>query len=290
MSFSGDFAEQARSMEFFTDPKNYGQFYLNSHNQRTYGCIDPRDEARATLHVIMQTAGGAAGLAYDQTMAYAAHKGNGVDLAEGVTYDSQLRKVTVATGHHACAFLNSVAAVNAEIADPSAMTLDTLGRLAARYGLDERTTFHADIKRIQDTAKRNQDVLANTNPGDFLKATHESYPHHENIGAMRGDNHAGIYIFNHHPYVGLDRSKVHRSAEPLSVQAYHSSTKASLEGLLGLTLPRELKNLRLAAFILREAATPTVLVGDDPRVRFLHIVPSVTASHGLQFEEQYRAA
>jgi len=125
------------------------------------------------------------------------------------------------------------------------------------------------------------------NPDALLEAVDSCYPDHENVGSMLGDNAAGIYIFNHHPYVGLDRAKVHRGENPLQVQAYHTSIRASLEGLLGLTMPGELKNLRLAAFILREAATPTVLIGKDPRINILHVVPG---PRGLQFEQQYRRA
>lgn len=290
MSFSGDIAEQSRSMAFFMDPANYGPFYLNSRNQRAYGCIDPRDEERDKLNVIVQTPGGAAGLAYDQTTAYAAFTGEPADLKAGVTYDSLLRQATVATGHRACAFLVGVPKVNAEIANPSEMTKDTLGRLAARYGLDDRPTFKQDIISISDAAKRNQDKFNEVNPDELLETVDSSYPDHENVGSMVGKNAAGIYVFNHHPFVGLDRAKAHRSQEPLQVQAYHSSTRTVLEGLLGLTMPRDLKNLRLAAFILREAATPTVLIGDDPRINILHVVPNIHVPHGLQIEQQYRAA
>lgn len=277
-------------MAFFTNPANYGPFHLNSRNQRAYGCIDPRDEERDNLHIIVQTPGGAAGLGYDQSIAYAAYANEAADLKSGVGHDSRLRRATVATGHHVCAFLLGVAKVNAEIANPSEMTKDTLGTLSARYGLDDRPTFKSDIVSISDAAKRNQKMLEDVNPDDLLATVDSSYPHHNNVGAMLGENTAGIYIFNHHPYVGLDRAKVHRSQEPLIVQAYHSSTRASYEGLLGLTLPRELKNLRLAAFILREAATPTVLIGSDRRINILHVVSNDRASRGLQFEQQYRAA
>lgn len=293
MGFSGDLAEQSRSMEFFMNPAHYGPFHLNSGNQRAYGCIDPRDEARGNLHIIIQTGGGAIGLGYDQAMADAAYTNEPVDLKSGIEFDSRLRLVTVATGHYVCRFLHGVSEVNNEIAHPSEMTTDSLGRLAARYGLNERTTFHRDIKIVSETAKRNQKIIDGLKPDnldELLQTVDSSYPLHNNVGAMVGKNAAGIYIFNHHPYIGLDRAKVHRSEDPLQVQAYHSSTKASFEGLLGLTLPRELKNLRLAAFILREAATATVLIGSDPRVKILHVVPSGKKTAGIQIEQQHRAA
>lgn len=238
----------------------------------------------------MQTAGGAAGLAYDQTVAYAAYKDKVGDLCEGVGHDSRLRKVTVATGHQGCAFLLGIAKVNAEIAHPSEMTKDTLGRLSARYGLGERISFKSDVVKISDAAKRSQEMFEAVDPQQLLETVDSSYPDHTNVGSMIGQNAAGIYIFNHHPYVGLNRANVHRSQEPLTVQAYHSSTRATYEGLLGLKLPRDLKNLRLAAFILREAATPTVLIGSDPRINILHVVPDSHSPRGLQFEQQYRQA
>ena len=180
--------------------------------------------------------------------------------------------------------MRGLSKVNEEIAHPTTMTEDTVDRLTARYELRD-AEFERNIIRVKDTAKRNQDILSTTDPDDLLLKIEEAYPSHEVVNDMVGDNKAGIYIFNHHPFLGLKRDRVHRGDRPLEVQAYHDNVSASIGNLRATEGLRELKGLRLAALIMRIAATPTVLIGSDERINILHVV---TTPSGYQVEQQPR--
>lgn len=277
--------EVARSRDIFMDPGTYRGFDLTADHQRIVGCIDPRDEERDKLSVIVQTPGGAAGKGLDASLALTAFDGERVyTIGDGLHYDSELQRATVAGAHEACRFILGLPNVVAEITDPQDITTDTERGLISRYGLKD-TGVEKRMQSIADAAMRQQEQIAAVSPDVLLDTVNTLYPHQQNVIAMRGENRAGFYILNHHPWAGLDRARVHRGENPLRVQAYHDSVRASqgsLEGTVGM--PVEVKLLRLAALLRRTAATRTVLCQDLPNMEYLNVVP---APRGLRVEQEF---
>lgn len=277
--------EIARSREVFMDPQTYRGFDLNGDHQRIVGCIDPRDEDRDRLKIIAQTPGGAAGKGLDALLALTAFDPQGersYSIDDGLRYDSDLQRATVAGAHKGCRFILGLSGVVSEMTNPQDITTDTERSLINRYGLRD-TGVEERIEAIADAARRQQDELAKVSPDTLLETVNGLYPHQQNVSAMRGENRAGFYILNHHPYAGLDRARIHRGENPLLVQAYHDNVRASkdsLEGTLGM--PAEVKLLRLAALLRRTAATRTVL--STPDMEYLDVVPG---PHGLQVQQDY---
>lgn len=284
MSHNSDSYEVARSFEVFTDPKSYKQFDLTKDHMRMVGCIDPRDEQDDDLKVIMQTAGGAVGKGHDAALAHTAMDGEPHSLEIGMKEDRLLQRSTVAGAHgNGCRFILGLETVTREIIDPSDRTKYRLGKLVSRYEHD-KTDFYANFSRIQDAAKLNLDAFAEVSADEILETVDDLYPLHPNVRAMNGENRAGFYILNHHPYTGLDRSLVHRGDNPLTVHAYHDSVRATNDSLLGTVgMSAERKGLRLAALFSRIAATQTVLCQNDPSMIYLDVVPTV---HGIQVERE----
>jgi hypothetical protein len=278
--------EVARSRDVFMDPETYQGFDLTTDHRRIVGCIDPRDEERDHLQVIVQTPGGAAGKGLDASLALTAFD-NGervYTIDDGLHYDSELQRATVAGAHQGCRFILGLADVLAEMTAPQDITTDTERGLISRYGLKD-TGVEKRMRAIADAAMRQQEEITKITPDTLLGTVNTLYPLQQNIVAMRGENRAGFYILNHHPWAGLNRARVHRGENPLRTQAYHDNVRASkdsLEGTVGM--PPEVKLLRLAALLRRTAATRTVLCADQPNMEYLNVVP---APRGLQVEQDY---
>ncbi|MEK7152537.1 MAG: hypothetical protein AAB834_01195 [Patescibacteria group bacterium] len=286
MSVTFEAHEVARSHDVFTAPSTYGRFDLTSDHRRMVGCIDPRDEDRADLQIIVQTPGGAAGKGFDAALALTAYDPDNRihTIQQGLRYDSDLQRATVAGAHRGCRFVMGLAQVAAEMTAPSDITNDTFRGLVGRYELKD-TGIQENRTHVIEAANRLQDQVAACDPEELLEDVNRLYPYHVNVIDMKGDNTAGSYILNHHPYVGLDRSVVHRGENPLTVQAYHDNVRASMESLMGTVgMPADVKALRLAALLMRTAATRTVLCTGSPRMQYLHVVPT---SRGLQVEQEY---
>lgn len=285
MTFTSDAVEMGRSLEFFERPDSYGPFRINARHQMGVGCIDPRDEERQNLNIIVQTPGGAGGKGFDSALSLHAYDGTAFEIVRGLDYDRTLQRPTISTAHPGCAFMNGRVAVAQEIYNPSDFSVHILATFIARYGLKD-SGIEENIERIQNSAGISLDAIEKVDPDVFLDEVNKMYPTHNNVAPMNGANKAGIYIFNHHPFVGLNRHKVHRGDNPLAVQAYHDSTRASISNLEGIVeMPKDLKGLRLAALLLRSVATSAVLIGDKPDVKILQVVPT---AEGTQVEEYIR--
>lgn len=282
--------EVARSYDVFTNPASYKGFDLTNDAMRIVGCIDPRDEHMpddGPLKVIMQTGGGAAGRGVDAVYSLTASEGADLyTLEQGLEYDSDLQRTTVAGAHkNTCRFISGLGLVAGEMRNPSDFTQDTVQSFIGRYGL-QNMGIEERVVKISDAANRTFDAVAAVNPDALLDTINGLYPYHPNVRDMKGDNRAGFYILNHHPHIGLDRTLVHRGDHPLTVHAYHDSLRAmqdSLAGTLGMT--REVKDLRLASLLLRTAATRTVLYEDNRALKLLNVVGT---KRGVEIHEEFR--
>ncbi len=285
MSFTGSEVELARSVEFFQRPDSYKRFWLNRHFQIPEGCIDPRDEERPELHIIRQTPGGAVGRAVDTVLSLNAYDNTEIGLCDALEYDDSLGQTMVATAHKRCAYDLGRGKILDEIINPSDFTKEALQRLSHESNLDfKRVTQY--VGRLRLSAEALKSSIVQTNSDELLETVQNLFPHNAAVADMRGDNHAGVYIWNHHPYVGLDRGKVHRGRHPLVAQGYHDSLRATIVSVRNTpNMPSELRDLRISAAILRSAVTPAVVVGSDKRARLLHVKQG---RDGLIVEEQQR--
>ncbi len=281
-----DTVEMGRSYDFFMNPHSYAAFELTSEHQLPIGCIDPRDEERLQLKVICQTPGALIGKGKDASLALTANDEDGriYTVEEGMEYHSRLQSSTQSDGAHpSCLYNEGMSAVDGEIINPRDQTMDILRDFIGRYGLED-ARVRSLIKQIQDAAKRIRDSKPNYDPDAFLAYADKLYPHQDNVAPMVGENQAGFYILNHHPRIGLKRQEVHRGEQKLQIHAYHDNVYASVHNLSDMRgMSREVKELRLAALLLRSAATRTV-VCTGKEIKFLHVVPT---AHGTQVEESY---
>ncbi len=280
-------AEMGRSYDFFTDPNSYGAFELTSEHQLPTICIDPRDEDREQLKIACQTPGAIIGKGRDASLALTANDSEGVlyTVEQGMEYDGSLQRQTVSGGGHpACKYNEGLVSVDNEIIDPQDETMDVLREFIRRYGLED-ARVKSFIIRIQDAAKRIRDSKPEHNPDQLLAYADKLYPGQNNVAPMVGENRAGFYILNHHPRIGLKRKDVHRGDKPLVVQAYHDNVYASVHNLSDMRgMSPEVRDLRLAALLLRSAATRTVVCAGNKDMKLLHVVPT---AHGTQIEEGY---
>lgn len=283
-----DAVEIQRSYEVFTNPDTYKPFSLTKDFMRIVGCIDPRDEVdEGSLKVIIQTGGGAGGRGLDSALSLTATDADGriYSIEEGLKYDCALERTTVAGGHNNhCKFLYGLGSIIAEMQEPSDLTRETVREFIARFGLTEVGVEHqAEI--IRGAAECSAKMIRDADPRGLLRAIDSMYPYHPNVRDMRGGNRAGFYIVNMHPYVGLDRNLVHRGNDrPLTVQAYHDSPRAMVDALAGtLGMPRSVKEARLAALLLRTAATRTVICRGSEEMKMLNVVPKQQG--GIEVQE-----
>jgi hypothetical protein len=285
MSFTGSEVELARSVEFFQQPTSYKRFWLNRHAQIPEGCIDPRDEDRPEVHIIRQTPGGAAGRAVDTALSLYAYDKTEVGLCESLAYDESLGHSMVATAHRRCAYDLGREKIIDEIIDPSDFTKEALHRISRESNLD----YAQVIKRVDAlrlAAEAVKKTIVSVESDAFLESVNSLFSAHSPVADVKGDNQAGVYIWNHHPYVGLDRNKVHRGKTPLVAHAYHDNVRATIVSVRSTpNMPTPLRDLRIAAVILRSAVTPAVVVGNDARARLLHVKQG---RDGLLVEEQLR--
>jgi hypothetical protein len=166
--------------------------------------------------------------------------------------------------------------------EPGDFTKQGMREFITRFDLRD-VGIPRQMDGIQTAVGRSLEMIEGVDPDQLLGTIDGLYPYHPNVREMRGDNRAGFYIMNFHPYVGLDRQRVHRGEHPLTVHAYHDSPRAMVDALAGtLGMPRDVKDARLAALLLRTAATRTVLCQGGTAMKFLNVVPTRS---GLQVQE-----
>jgi hypothetical protein len=276
---SSHLQEVARSLDFFTDPNSYKPFSLEPNTlRRVLACIDPRDEHQVDpLPVAVQTSGGAIGEGVDSAVALTAVNGEPRTIQEGIDADLSVRHGLKLAAHQSCKFVGYLAVVLNEMASPSDFTLDTLGRYVSFYQFEDVVTPSA-LSSIQDGVR----VVAEQDLDEHALVSHVDglYPEH-NVSTMVGDNHASIYVVNHHPHAGLDRTLKHRE-EGLSVQGYHDSLAATIADLELSRLDPEIRVARLIAQLLRATAVRTVIGSGHDDMIYLEVQMT---EHGPQINE-----
>lgn len=274
------------SRDFYGNPQNYGPFSLTRDARRIIGCIDPRDPADELFgyyKIMVQNAGAGAGEAMDMAIAETAHNNRLVTVEEGLTHDQAIRLTSVLDAHPACKLIGSMAVVFGEIANPSTMTIESVGYWARKLDVDDVITSNIDA--VASAAQRQQEYVGLRDNMEHLVAyVGELYPEHDNVHPMKGANVARVYTVNLHPNIGIDRNKKDPAVAE-AVQGYHDNLAASVVELGNARgLETTVRGLRLTALLLRAAAVRTVLTRDIREdMTFFEVQP---AYEGVRIIEQ----
>lgn len=278
--------EQGRTVEFLFNPSHYAGFSLDSEQHRVVGCIDPRPEERARHKIIVQTPGGGVGIAHDVALVSSALRGAHYRPQECLRGDPVLDTGTILTAHQRCAYDLYTENVFEEMIAPSALTRGILNRLQNRY--IDATDFQKSFDMIRATAEKALPFLREHHEARVVLSSVDAlYPEKQTVTDMQGENKAGVYTISHHPNVGLDREQMHRGPHPLEVQSYFDCVQATLNLVRNTPrLSEHERQLRTAALLLRSAATPGVLLGEDTRFKILEVE---STSQGISVQELDRA-
>lgn len=281
MAFLANQFEQGRTVEFLLNPDHYAGFQLDSEHNRALGCIDPRPEDRRTNKIIVQTPGGGVGVAHDGALTELATGESTYNPLVCIKREPILDTAHVITAHKRCAYEASTERVLEEMIEPSDFTLGLLKRFQQRYF--DGNGIRPELERIKNAAEVALPQMEIVRRANLLSTVDSLYPDKLTVADMIGENKAGVYTFNHHPNIGLDRERMHNGSHQLEVQTYHDSLQASLNLVWNAArLTHEARTLRAAALLWRSVATAGVLIGNDPRVKILEVTPT---SRGVMVNE-----
>lgn len=261
-----DMHERARA--YYTSVEAYTPFDHTPDGRTMLGCMDPRgdrlDSAQG-LYVVrrqmtkIQGPGGELGEGDDQANARTVETGRLVSVRQGMKEDMALRRASVLGGHKSvCLYAAGYQMVVAEQADPSQQTVDYVNRWVAYHELN-LAQKHFDA--VVGAAALRLDHLGSGNDGieDLIQVLDDAYPEHHNVPEMAGKANPGFYIVNNFPHLGLNRHRKHEE-QRMGIHAYHDNVGARLDNVNNLhALSRPMRALRMAALLLRSAATRTVI-------------------------------
>ena len=270
----------AQSIDFFQDPSSYTGFDLDRGLRRIIGCIDPRNQEGDVLKTVVQTAGGAAGEGVDNALGLIVAGREDVTIEMGLAADKSVRHTVKLCAHHGCKFMAGMDAVFSEMIEPSDFTQETYDRWVRYYEFGD-VIGDTMVGRVQDAAKTLRERKATE--AELIGFIDELYPDTANIATMTGDNNARIYVVNHHPNAGLNRHKKHRVVG-VDVQGYHDSLGATIADIQASRIPKDVRTPRLAAHMLKEAATRTVIGSGHDDTRYLEVQMSHTGAQIAEVE------
>jgi hypothetical protein len=266
---------QDASRDFFLDSRSYTDFDTTRPDfRRIIACAEPRNEDRGPkkIKTAIQTAGAGAGDAEDRAIAQTIIRNHLVTLDQAFKEEAALRGTSVLGGHPRCKFVLANGVVLREEIDPSDFTMDDLDRTLRDYGIEEQ--IRPLMPHIFDAAKVQLDYVEEAGSLDnIIGLIDEHYPDHSNVAAVHGENVAQIYVENHHPHAGLNRDKKAKQRNKgIDIQGYHESRRAAYEDILNsYDLSRVERGYRIAAFLLRSAASRKVLGSLQPNTEFWKI-------------------
>lgn len=264
----GTLLEQTRA--YYTSIGAYAPFDHTRDGRTMLGCMDPRGDdldkvqgiyvARDRQMTKIQGPGGELGEGEDQADARTVETGQLVTVGQGIQEDMALRRASVLGAHlSVCAFARGFGLVVAEQAQPSEQTSAYLQRWMQHHELDGFLDTD-DFKAVMGAAAlRLERVQAGASIEPLIEVVDKAYPDHHNVPEMKGDGSPGFYLVNNFPHLGLNRHHKHEERR-LNIQAYHDNVGARLDNVHNLhALPHDVRAWRMAALLLRSAATRTVI-------------------------------
>ena len=277
-------AEMARSRDFFMSPDNYAPIATvlgdDGEKLKIVDCIDPRGKKSTNpIKTSIQTGGGVVGVGLDQAIAMSLDRGHFTNLKTGIAVESAFSRY-VGDVHHTCAFIGKIIPVVSEMQAPSEQTLQTIDRWLYLHNHYTQGTVTRRVmgKVISASAYQLEYLEAKGHLKKINDYVDWLWPHHANVAEMEGEPLARFWIDNHSENMGLDREKKHRESR-LVIKAYHNSVGAGISEIANGTdhVGKE-KEYKLGAWLLRGAATRTLLGGQHDDMEFLDVLPRQAGS------------
>lgn len=253
--------EIARARDHLTTLAGYASFDLTPDGRIMSGCMDPRadDVLGEPQMTKMMGPGGEVGEAADHAVALTVVRKRLVTLDEALDEDLRLRRASVHGAHYDCAYVSSFAPIMGEMANPSGSTAESVNKWVVGHELGYLVTRNV-LAGVQEAAGQQAEAWRfQGSPEHIVHAIDAHHPDHTNVPRMRGKAMPHFYIVNHYPTLGLDRQAKHNTAA-LRAQAYHDNLGARLGDVHNThALPVDVRSHRMAALMLRSAATRTII-------------------------------
>jgi hypothetical protein len=266
-AMAGTYAQQQQAAAemtaavYYTSMEAYAPFDHTDDGRRLGGCIDPRpDNTPGDRQMTkIQGPGGEVGEADDHATALSIVQNRLVTIEEAAQEDMALRRTSVHGAHRSvCAYVESFAAVKAEQADPSAVTLHAVARWIREHELD-MVTGQVLGHVIEVSGQQLKQLGRSGGVEHVVDTVDRAFPGHTNVPEMRGPASPGFYIVNGYPHLGLDRHNKH-DVKQVRAQAYHDSLRARIDDINNThAMPAAVRQHRIGALLLRSAATRTVI-------------------------------
>lgn len=242
---------------FYGSDAAYAEFDVDGRGRTRESCIDPRNTGQEELNVDIQTPGGLPGRATDRAVADIAMAGSIGGLTETLIAEARATPERVAGAHFdTCKFVVGLRTVLDIMADPDAAALKAIEDYAIHYEVPEGAVESA--RHAAGILLERFEPVDTTGWAEVVDGLH---PTSHNVPRMVSPNTAGFYIVNHTTGLGLNRYSVLRGAAPPAYGAYHDSLGANI-ARLGHVEAGGPRQLRVAAIILRTAATRTAVAAD----------------------------
>ncbi len=272
------------SVNFFTQPLNYGQFTVDVNGRPIVLCIDPRPttgvpaEEGCEYPIPVQTGGGEVGMVVDMWSAACILDSELLEMKEAQRRTHEAFLVRMGAHGEQCVFVRSAGLIACKASEGTAFTRDTVERM--RHGIVPDMSSKA-IDSAYIAMGRLGEVLGSNGTLLAVAEAAGNYSTGFKYGVV-GQNQAQVHITNYTQY-GINR----RDMEP-HVQGYHDSIAALLhEVVQKADLTKDQKIAIGAAALVRTAATCEVLLTGHPDARLLEVHPS---TNGVEVIEVPRAA
>jgi hypothetical protein len=275
------------SKAFFLDSRSYSDFDTTRPDfRRMINCTEPRNEDRGDKRIktVIQGAGGGGGEGQDRAIVLTIKRNHLVTWEEGFEEEKRLRGSSVLGGHTRCKWAMANGVVLKEEVDPSDFTMDDYDRSLRLYSIEE--DIRPLMPQIFDAAKVQLEYIEEEGSLDHMVDVMDAlYPKHSNVAGVIGENVAQIYMESHHSHAGLNRDKKAKQRDKgIDIQGYHESRRAAFDDIRnGDFVSNVERGYRLAAFLLRNSASRTILGSLQPNTEFWDIHQG---EHGLLFVER----
>ena len=289
---------EQQSLNYFSHPTGYTPNLSRTKDGLIIvGCIEPRtlaavEPGRETVpdvpKNIIQTPGGAFGVATAAAIQMGITESRFVTTQEGYDDEKQRRILAVVDGHKGCAFMANLIEIMEVAASKDEYTLESFRRWDRLHRLD---TTRKQFRQLRDGAKRMGEYLATNGNMSELIEDHERMvdqgdDNHPTMRGVVGANVAQVYVVNHHPGYVLDRRKKHSFGG--RIQGYHDGQGAMINQYAHMDLSPKERLYRAGALMLGSAATRSVITHGGTSKHLVEIFPD--RGKGIRIDVQERRA
>jgi len=267
------------SLEYFTDPNSYGELSHTRSHKKIVECIEPKNRKgfrHGEFKTVLQTGGGAAGLAVDRSVTSSVLSGTAEKLTMSMDRNQEAWPFKVAGAHRGCAFIGSRALILGEMVEPGPFTLARAREWADYFGVRDRMEDQLESVSLGARAVLELTQAAPESEAELLAHADELYRGYNNVGDVEGLSLSNIYAIGLHPYIGQNRNQKDPNDANI-IQGYHASIGANRTHLAVSSVDTgDEHGLLDTTMLVREAATCTVISSGRPDMTFLDIRPAET--------------